>query len=363
MSLAILGLGTAVPEGYVSQHEALAAARVMGGPALQESTWLESIYAHSGIDKRYQVHGRAVLADLLEGRHDTGSPFVPHDNGWSPPSTATRMSMYTREAPALAVEAAQKAVQCAGIDASEITHVVTVSCTGFVAPGTDLALFQQLRLRPTVVRTNVGFMGCHGAINGLRVAQAFAESHVNSVVLLVAVETCSLHYHYSPEPDKCIANALFADGAAAVIGRSVTADWQVVATGSCLLPDSAQAMTWSIGDQGFAMTLSRQIPRHISQQLRPWLAEWLKEHGLTIEDVPTWAIHPGGPKILDAAQAALGLHPDLTATSRAVFSEYGNMSSPTVLFILKRLMEQNAPRPCVMLGFGPGLVAEAALVR
>jgi len=194
------------------------------------------------------------------------------------------------------------------------------------------------------------------------VASAFAAADPAAVVLTAAVEVCSLHYYFGGEPDKVIANALFADGAAAVIGRAGEQGWRVAATGSCLIPDSADAMGWTVGDRGFEMTLSRQIPRLIAKHLRPWMGEWLAGHGLTVETVGSWAVHPGGPKILSAVEESLGLPAAVTAVSRAVFAEYGNMSSPTVLFILDRLRRMNAPRPCVMLGFGPGLVAEAALV-
>lgn len=120
-------------------------------------------------------------------------------------------------------------------------------------------------------------------------------------------------------------------------------------------------MAWAVGDHGFEMTLSRRVPGLIAAHLRPWLESWLGDNGLSLADVQSWAVHPGGPKIVSAAQEALGLSNDALAPSRAVFAEYGNMSSPTVLFVLKRLRDQSAPRPCVALGFGPGLVAEAAL--
>jgi predicted naringenin-chalcone synthase len=163
-----------------------------------------------------------------------------------------------------------------------------------------------------------------------------------------------------------IANAIFGDGAAAVVGlpaEQAPADaWRVLATGSCYLPDSANAMTWTIGDNGFEMTLAKNVPSLIHKYLKPWLAGWLAEAGLTLADVPSWGIHPGGPRILSAVEEALGLPAQATEVPRQVFAEFGNMSSPTVLFILERLIARKAPRPAVLLGFGPGLVAEAVLV-
>ncbi len=121
-------------------------------------------------------------------------------------------------------------------------------------------------------------------------------------------------------------------------------------------------MSWKIGDHGFAMTLSKQVPNLIARHLKPWLTQWLAQNGLRVEDVGSWAIHPGGPRVLVAVEESLGLRPEQTAASRAVFADCGNMSSPTVLFIIDRLRRADAPRPCVAIGFGPGLVAEAALI-
>ena len=193
-------------------------------------------------------------------------------------------------------------------------------------------------------------------------ADAYARADPTAVILLVAVELCSLHYHFGDEPEKVVANALFADGAAAVAGTAGDGPWRVAATGSCLIPNSANAMTWTIGDYGFEMTLSKQIPKRIAEDLAPWMIGWLAENGRTLAEIPSWAVHPGGPKIVDAVEMALGLHPSATAVSRRVFADYGNMSSPTVLFIMHELLESQASTPCVMLGFGPGLVAEGILI-
>ena len=247
----------------------------------------------------------------------------------------------------------------------DFTHLVTVSCTGFVSPGVDFALIRDLGLRPTIERTHVGFMGCHGAINGLRVADALAAKP-GAKVLLACVELSSINYYYGPENDKVVANALFADGAAAAVGyagESEVGSWRVAATGSCIIPESDAAMGWLIRDNGFEMILSRQIPRLIARNLRPWLETWLAEHDLTIDRVGCWAVHPGGPKILTAAEEGLGLPREALCASREVLRECGNMSSPTVLFIAEKLRAAGAALPCVMIGFGPGLVAEAVLWR
>ncbi len=362
MSFQIRGLGTALPVGFVSADEGLRVARVIGGPTARKSGFLSAVYEGCGNKRRALVHGRNVIQDLLEGTRHSGSPYLPDgDQDFPGPPTGTRNAMYAEHAPPLAVESAKEALQSAGIPASAVTHIVTVSCTGFVAPGIDIALIQSLGLRPTVLRTHVGFMGCHGALNGLRVANAFAIADPSAVILLVAVELCSLHFHFGDQPENVVANALFADGAAAVVGTAGDGPWRILSTGSCLIPNTADAMTWTIGDRGFEMTLAKQVPKRIAESLGAWMNEWLGQNGLTVAEVGCWAVHPGGPKIIDAVETALALPPGATAVSRQIFADYGNMSSPTVLFILNEMMKSNRPRPCVMLGFGPGLVAEAAL--
>jgi predicted naringenin-chalcone synthase len=296
------------------------------------------------------------------------------------PSTGRRMQAYEAGAPLLAIAASQRAMTDAGIIPGDITHVVSVSCTGFMAPGIDMALVEGLGLAPTVERTHVGFMGCHGALNGLKVARGCLAAEPAARVLMCAVELCTLHFFTGWDAEKIVANALFADGAAAVVcqseaaksqgdtvfgprsGPAATRDaWRLEAVGTVRIPDSATAMSWRIGDFGFDMGLSRRIPELIGLHLRRWVERWLDKQGMTLADVGSWAVHPGGPKILDAVEASLSLPQNGLVDSRAVLAAYGNMSSPTVLFILDRMRRQNAPRPCVALGFGPGMVVEAAL--
>lgn len=365
MSFAILGLGTAVPETIILQTEALEVTRALCCRTAEQETWLPTMYVRTGIDERRIVLGADVRDDVLHGTCHSSSPFLPtgavDDCG---PTTAERMEHYRAAAGPLALEAARRALADSEVDAGELTHLVTVSCTGFHAPGVDWELIDGLGLSPAIARTNVGYMGCHGALNGLRVAAAFAAADPSARVLLCAVELCSLHYHYGWEPQKMVANAIFGDGAAALIGgRATTSDWQHCASESCVFPSSRDAMSWSVGDHGFEMTLSRKVPELIQRNLRPWLTAWLARHELTLDAVGSWAIHPGGPKILDAVESALDLPPEATVAAREVFASQGNMSSPTVLFILDLLRRTGAARPCVALGFGPGLAVEAALFQ
>jgi predicted naringenin-chalcone synthase len=374
MSFAILGLGTAVPSTVVDQTTAGNIARSCCCRTNEQATWLPTMYGNTGIRQRHVVMRPEVVRDVVEGTRSSQSPFLPtgaaDDNG---PTTAQRMRHYVAEALPLALAAARQALERAALPGRKVTHLITVSCTGFYAPGVDVELIQNLDLSPGTQRTHVGYMGCHGALNGLRVARAFATAEPDARVLLCATELCSLHYHYGWDPQKVIANAIFGDGAAAVVGgaascrqngsRSPAGDWHLAASGSCLFPGSADAMTWTLGDHGFEMTLSKKVPGLIAAHLRPWLQTWLDSQGLPLDAIASWAVHPGGPRIVDAVEEALGLPRAATAASREVFAEHGNMSSPTVLFILDRLFQRQAPRPCVALGFGPGLAVETALFR
>lgn len=358
MTAAILGLGTAAPCNTISQEHAAEMAEAIYPRQAEEARRLAVLYRRTGVERRASVVLDGVNGDG-RGGHFFPAAAHPADRG---PTTGQRLARYADEAAPLAVAAARGALEQAGVMVESISHLITVSCTGFLAPGVDAALVHRLGLRPTVGRIHIGFMGCHGAINGLRVAAAFVGADSAARVLLCAVELCSLHFHYGPDPDKNIANALFADGAAAaVIGAG--AEWRIAGTASCLVPESGGAMTWRIGDNGFEMTLSPQVPDLLHAHLRPWLEPWLADNGLAIGEIGSWAIHPGGPKIISTVADCLGLEPAQTAASRAVLADRGNMSSPTVLFIVDRLRRAAAARPCVAMAFGPGLVAEAALLR
>jgi predicted naringenin-chalcone synthase len=368
MALVIRGLGTSLPGQPIDQEDALEVARRVCCRTDEQAALLPALYRQTGIEKRHMALGAEVMRDVLRGTRQSGSAFLPNGAGDDRgPGTAARMRVYGQEALPLALHAARSALAASGIAGGEVTHVVTVSCTGFQAPGVDIGLIRELGLPADSERVHVGFMGCHGAINGLRVASAIAGAEPTARILLCAVELCSLHYYYAWAPKQLVANALFADGAAALVGCAPLGDgeeaWRLTATGSCLFPNSQHAMTWSVGDHGFEMTLSTGVPGMIETHLRPWLESWLRRMGLAIGEVASWAVHPGGPRILSAVEAGLDLNGMALGTSRAVLKEHGNMSSPTVLFILDRLRRARAARPCVALSFGPGLVAEAALFR
>jgi len=364
MDVEILAVGTAAPRHELTQADALALAHRICCTDRRQERLATALYQHSGVRTRYSVlpHTEAYRW----GPEEDGQACVEPNCG---ATTEERMAYYEEHALPLAHRAAEAALHRSEVSAKEITHIVTASCTGFTAPGVDAGLIHQLELRPTTQRVHVGYMGCHGAINALRVSHGLAHADTRARILVCAVELCSLHYTFHWNTERMLGNALFADGAGALVvgaadstaSRS-TRPWRIGATGSYLFPGTADAMTWSVGNHGFAMTISTQLPHLIEQHLGDWLHTWLAVQGLSVGDVNSWAIHPGGPRIVEAAEAAMGLLPEQTAVSREILQQFGNMSSATVLFILDSLLRSGARPPCVMLGFGPGLVAEAALL-
>jgi predicted naringenin-chalcone synthase len=271
------------------------------------------------------------------------------------------MAAYASEAPEIAAPACAEALDEARWTAASVTHLVTASCTGFEAPGVDLALLERLGMSRTVRRTHIGFMGCHAAINALRIADALARC--GERVLLCCVELCSLHLRYRPTADQVVANALFADGAAAaVVGPADRGLARIRATASAVFPGTRDAMSWRVGDFGFEMRLDQSVPDHIRAQARPWIDEWLTGHGLRTTDIASWCIHPGGPRVLTAVEEALGIGHGATLASRDVLARHGNMSSATALFILREQLSPGWRGPGLMISFGPGLSAEAALL-
>jgi alkylresorcinol/alkylpyrone synthase len=368
----VLGLGTALPAHSISQAGAATFASTCIVPELtgpdNAPALVRALYRRAGVQSRHSVLLESSVDEEATAERFYQFARTPEDRG---PGTAERMRRYERDAPAMALAAAARAIQESALSPKAITHLVTVSCSGFSAPGVDLYLLEHLGLPATVARTHVGFMGCHGALNGLRMAHAFAAADPEAVVMLCAVELCSLHHQYGWDPQKIVANALFADGAAAIVGRassngsrpSSSLPGRLVDSYSSVIPDTADLMTWRIGDHGFEMSLSPEVPGVITRMLPGVLAEFLGRNELALADVASWAIHPGGPRILAATADATGLSEEAMGPSVSILRRCGNMSSPTVLFILEELRARHARLPCLMLGFGPGLNVEIALLR
>lgn len=304
--------------------------------------------ARSGIAHRWSV---------LPPTADGGSPVAPGGFYAAPglPPTSARMAAYADHAPELAL----RAIAALGdaFDAARVTHIVVASCTGFVAPGIDQIIARRLALPPTVERVLIGFMGCYAGVTALRTARHIVRSDATAVVLVVSVELSTLHLQLADAPEPLLAMLQFSDGAAAGI---VSADAGGIALGdgaSLALDDSADLIRWHIGDSGFAMHLSGEVP----VRLRAALAAPGVQAQLFGGDAPPplLAIHAGGRSVLDAVEQALAVTPDALADSRSVLSHYGNMSSATILFVLAEMMARGAAGPGIAIAFGPGLAAEA----
>lgn len=274
------------------------------------------------------------------------------------PDTAQRMARYDREALPLA----RRAVADLALDfaADEITHLIVASCTGFAAPGLDLQLTAQLGLAATVERTIVGFMGCSAAIPALRLARHIVRADENARVLVVAVELCSLHLQESGRLEELLSFLHFADGCAAAVVSSRPFGIVIEGFGSTVLPATADRITWNIGAQGFAMHLSGQVPGAILRHLRERLS--LLPEG-DCSAVSLWAVHPGGRSVLDAVAAGLELPQDSLLGPRRILRDYGNMSSATVLFVLREMMDRGAVGAGCAMAFGPGIAVETMMFR
>ena len=362
MGITIRAIGLANPNLSLDQESALKLANHLSDSRPNDRL-RKKIAAKTGIIKRHSV--------LLES-DNTGRPkqdfFHPPISGADRgPSTADRMQAYESRAYALAERAITQCLLEEATDSNQgLEHLVSCSCTGFASPGIDIRLIRELSLPAAVTRTHVGFMGCHGLLNALRVSAALGQARPTKI-LCFAVELCSLHYQYSEAPDQLVANTLFADGAAALLLESgPNADeerWQLVAQQSNLFDGTVDEITWKIRDHGFVMHLSRDVATHLETHLKSYVDTALEKNGYSRKDVRHWAIHPGGPRILDAVATALALGDEDLAVSRSVLKNHGNMSSPTIAFILSKIFEENTSGPVVAIAFGPGITCELAIFQ
>ncbi len=275
------------------------------------------------------------------------------------PSTAARMRRYEADAPKLAAEAVDGLGL--GADAARITHVIVTTCTGFSAPGLDLELIERCGLPPTVERTVIGFMGCYAAINALKLSRHIVRSDPKARVLILSLELCTLHLQETDDIEQVLSFLVFGDGCAAAL---VTADPEGLALDrfhAVLVPETTGLITWHIRELGFDMFLSGQVPGAIGHGLRVAADEILG--GQKPNAIDLWAVHPGGRSVLDAVETALSLGSTALSDSRAVLEQYGNMSSATIMFVLKRLLTSKSKGSGCAMAFGPGLTAETMLFR
>lgn len=320
-----------------------------------ESRKLRFLYQQSGIDYRY-----SVLADY--GKPLPEWKFFPQSEGLEPfPSLEQRMGVYVRQAPLLSVDAIRDCLNHTH-DHSQVTHLITVSCTGMSAPGLDLQVAELMELDKNIFRTSVNFMGCYAAIHGLKIADAICNADPSAKVLIVCTEICTLHFQREATMDNITASLLFGDGAAAVL---VTGDshespgLHLKGFYSEIILKGRRDMAWELSSSGFLMTLSGYIPSLVEQDFSTIVSKALERNNHKKEDITHWCIHPGGKRVLEAVVKSLNFSKDQLAPSFSVLKEVGNLSSATILFVLKQMLQDKSKHKKIFgAAFGPGLTVE-----
>ncbi len=350
-------IGTAVPSFTIPQSEVIHFMSKMMDVPDEDKRKLRIIYKASGITKRHSVIDDFSRAENFE--------FFSNETDAPHPDTAERMLLYEKEAPKLALAAIKDALP-EDFDYQSITHLITFSCTGMYAPGLDLDLVEQLNLSPNISRTCINFMGCYASFNAMKTAYAFANSFPNSKVLMVGVEMCTIHFQRFNEYDHIIANSIFGDGAAALLIENTDTKGIIIDNFyHAIVSEGKTDMAWRIANTGFHMRLSSYVPKILKTNLTKVFDDLFQVLGTSHETIDYFAIHPGGKKILQAVENALNIPKDKIQSSYHTLKNYGNMSSVTVLFVLKKLLEEplKKDQKILTMGFGPGLTVEAALLK
>jgi alkylresorcinol/alkylpyrone synthase len=366
----IISIGTAVPAHRHRQEDILPFMQRIyglgGGPELVRSRdagrKLKFLYHQSGIETRY-----SVIPDYT--RPIGQWQFYPPTENLEPfPSLELRMKWYREHAAPLSLTAIRNCLEGV-LEVSEITHLITVSCTGMSAPGLDLEIAEALGLPATVFRTSVNFMGCYAAVHALKLAHALAGTGTGSKILVVCTELCTLHFQQEPTLDNMLSSLLFADGSAAALvvsdehpGKGL----RLKQFYSEIVREGQRDMTWDLSSTGFRMTLTSYVTDLIRADFAGLVRNALNKSGIGKNHISHWCVHPGGRKILDAIYDSLSFTNGHLDHSYAVLQQFGNMSSPTILFVLKRILDQlpdNQPNCIFGAAFGPGLTMETFIAE
>jgi alkylresorcinol/alkylpyrone synthase len=340
----LVSLATAVPPHVISQAEAKSTARAaFGRKALFDR--LAAVFDNAGIAQRH------IVAPV---------EWYSGDHGWH-----ARNALYLEASEVLFIDAAARAIREAGIEASAIDGVVTVSTTGIATPSLDARTFDRLGLRQDIRRVPIFGLGCAGGVNGLAIAARMAAAEPGSNWLFVTVETCSISIRLdSEDPAAVVATALFGDGAAAaVISSRDQGLARIAGSAERVWPETLRIMGWDVEDPGLAVVFDRAIPPFIEAELAATIDQMLDTLGYRRSDIDRLCCHPGGVKVIDAIETALALKPGQLDLERAVLRDYGNMSAPTVLFVLQRLIERGLPQRVLMTAFGPGFTCAGLVLE
>lgn len=358
MSAFIQSIGTALPP-FVTDQSVIADFMVRHLKLNEEEERnLRILYRASGIQKRYSViqdfhtpmNGHAFFKDNLQF-----------------PSAKPRMELYQKHAIGLAEKAVSEALS--SFEKEKITHLITVSCTGMYAPGLDIELIERLGFRTDIQRTSINFMGCYAAFNAMKMANQIIEANSSAKVIVVCVELCSIHLQEKKDEENLLANAIFGDGAAALLMTSEVApkSLELKKFYSDLALSGKKEMGWYIGDDGFEMKLSSKVPDVIKNGISELTDRLFQNIELTLSDIEFFAIHPGGKRILEVIEEKLSISKEQNRHARAGLRTHGNMSSPTVLFIMKSILNtienEDDQKHILSFAFGPGLTLESAVLK
>ena len=344
-NVSLLSLATAVPPNVIEQQYAKALARDAFGGKKALFDRLSGVFDNAGIAKRHIV--------------------APHEWYLSSHGWHDRNAIYLESSQRLFIEAASAAIEQAGLNPGEIDGVVTVSTTGIATPSLEARVGPQLGLRDDVRRVPVFGLGCAGGVSGLATASRLAVAEPDSKWLMVTIETCSISIRLdSDDPAAVVATALFGDGAAAAVVTSGEHSLaRIKGSAEKLWPDTQRIMGWDIEDPGLAVVFDRAIPPFIEAELAQAVDEMCAKLGISRGDIDRFCCHPGGVKVIDAIETALDLNQGELNLEREVLHDFGNMSAPTVLFVLERLLKQGLPDRVLMTAFGPGFTCAGMLLE
>ncbi len=361
----LIDITTSSPPYQVNQKKAAEELKKRMAVTPSVARMIDMVGTYSGIDTRFTV--------IPDADENANSKFYSENGRYIKPGTSARMIEYEKWSKELGKNAVKLLLEKNNIEPSSIEKLITISCTGFFAPGLDYFLINEFNLSPAIKRINIGFMGCAASLIGFNSVHETLTSNkeTTSNTLLVSVELCSLHLQTEPSKDNILANMIFADGCSAALFSNSSNlkknnSLKIASTYSVLFENSERFMGWNVGNFGFEMVLSADLPKIISKTAAPALKNYLAQNNLTVNKIKYWAIHPGGKAILDACQNGLELSDEQMLPSRNILKNYGNMSSASILFVLKEILETKQLKPddyCCAVAFGPGLTMEAVVLR
>ncbi len=355
MDSKIISIGTALP-AYSAEQTRIFDFMKKAYNNEPASRKLEALFRRSGIEKRH-----SVLPDF----GDNGSSlFFRHQQ--PQPHVEDRMDKYRDHALDLALDAIDHTFEKTILQPDDVSHLITVTCTGLTAPGLNAGIINRLNLKSDIFNTSVNFMGCGAAFHALKIADFIVRAEPDARVLIVCSELCTLHFQPKPNIDNLLSNTIFNDGAAGVLvtsGKNKEKGLIIGGFYSLLLSEGDPLMGWNIRSSGFEMVLNPEIPAFIGREIKEAVNKAVDFYGLNPTDIQRWAIHPGGRKILDEIKRELNLNDNDLSASYEILRDFGNMSSPTILFVLKNIMDSDPDEQdkIFTVGFGPGLSVETGL--